>query len=185
MRHTCPLRTVHFIKALLVNCALNPLIGIDRWMFFVEWKWSKTCWELVSRDFFFCFRSPHVTTRDPFSPADSTNNQSLHNPSFMANTMSWNHQQVSDFIKSIPMHIVQEPRAIYMAKWEIIAREFLTVAYIVLDTLTLFHMNKIWSYSAWSGSLKTPRYSLQHIYKKDKYWHLSKTETTMTCLFSW
>ncbi len=75
---------------LLVNCALNPLIGIDRWLFFVEWKWSKTCWEPVSRDFFFCFRSPHVTTRDPFCPADSTNNQSLHRPSFIANTMSWN-----------------------------------------------------------------------------------------------
>ncbi len=35
-------------------------------------------------------------------------------------------------------------------------------------SLTLFHMNKISSYSAWSGSLKTPRYSLQHIYKKEK-----------------
>ncbi len=27
-----------------------------------------------------------------------------------------------------------------------------------LPLLTLFHMNKISSYSAWSGSLKTPRY---------------------------
>ncbi len=58
-----------------------------------------------------------------------------------------------------------------------------------MHILTLFHMNKISSYSAWSGSFKTPRYSLQHIYKTektgiplttwscyDKYWHLSKTD---------
>ena len=30
--------------------------------------------------------------------------------------------------------IVPEPCAIYMAKWEIIAREFLTVAYISMNT---------------------------------------------------
>ncbi len=49
----------------------------------------------------------------------------------------------------------------------------LSVLPVADNILTLFHMNKITPYSAWSGSLKTPRYSLQHIYK---YWHLRKTD---------
>ena len=56
----------------------------------MEWKCITICCDLVSRDFFFCWRSPHVTTRDPFWPIDSSRSQSLHKLSRIAKAMSWN-----------------------------------------------------------------------------------------------
>ena len=41
---------------------------------------------------------------------------------------------VHDSTPAFEYRIVQEPRAIYIARWEIIAREFLTVAYISMNT---------------------------------------------------
>ena len=76
---------------ILVIWALNPLNNL--WSFFcclVEWKCITICCDPVSRDFFFCWRSPQVTTRDPFLPIDSSSNQSLHKLSRIAKTMSWN-----------------------------------------------------------------------------------------------
>ncbi len=41
--------------------------------------------------------------------------------------------KIGHLIVSRLLVIVQEPHAIVMAKWEIIAREFLTVAYISMN----------------------------------------------------
>ncbi len=51
-------------------------------------------------------------------------------PNTFPQPLTWEVKIASDYIKGL---IVQEPCAIYMAKWEIIAREFLTVAYISMN----------------------------------------------------
>ena len=48
--------------------------------------------------------------------------------------LTYKMQSAVPITNPISKYIVQDALAIYMAKWEIIAREFLRVAYISMDT---------------------------------------------------